>query len=132
MAQRDRPLSPHLQIYQFQYTMVLSILHRVTGVFLSLGSILFVYWLAALAAGPEAYAAATHLLSSAAAKLIWVGLLFCLCYHLMNGLRHLAWDCGWGFEKRQARTSGWLVVIASIVLTILALVAMLPWLRGGT
>jgi len=131
MAERERPLSPHLQIYKFQYTMVLSITHRITGLFLSTGAVLFVYWLAALAAGPETYAVARRVLSSGLARIAWVGLLFCLCYHLANGLRHLAWDCGWGFEKRQARASGWSVVIAAVALTLLGVMALRPWLSGA-
>jgi succinate dehydrogenase / fumarate reductase cytochrome b subunit len=112
------------------YTMVLSITHRVTGVFLSLGSILFVYWLVALSAGPDHFAAAQRILSSGFAKLIWAGLIFSYCFHLANGVRHLAWDCGWGFEKHQARASGWAVVVVVVVLTTAFLVA--AWrLTGG-
>jgi succinate dehydrogenase / fumarate reductase, cytochrome b subunit len=117
MTTRARPLSPHLQIYRPMYTMVLSIIHRITGVLLSLGSILFVYWLFALAAGAESYRAAQAILSSGFAKLIWAGLVFSFCFHLANGIRHLAWDCGWGMEKHQARASGWAVVIAAFLLT---------------
>jgi succinate dehydrogenase / fumarate reductase cytochrome b subunit len=93
--------------------------------------VLFVYWLAALAAGPQSFAAASRALSSGLAKVVWIGLLFCLCYHLGNGLRHLAWDCGWGFEKAQARASGWSVVIAALALTVVVVVAFNHWLAGG-
>jgi succinate dehydrogenase / fumarate reductase, cytochrome b subunit len=99
------------------YTMVLSITHRITGVFLSLGAILFVYWLVALSLTPDRYAAAQRLLGSGLAKLVWAGLIFSFCYHLANGLRHLAWDLGWGLEKRQARASGWVVVVVALLLT---------------
>lgn len=112
------------------YTMVLSISHRITGVFLSLGSILFVYWLSALAGGPDSYASAQRALSSGFAKLIWAGLIFSFCFHLANGVRHLAWDCGWGLEKRQARASGWAVVAIATVMTAACLIA--AWrLSGG-
>lgn len=113
------------------YTMVLSICHRITGVFLSLGSILFVYWLVALSAGEASYASAERVLSSGLAKLIWAGLIFSFCFHLTNGLRHLAWDCGWGFEKRQARASGWVVIVLATVLTVAFILA--AWrLTGGS
>ena len=113
------------------YTMVLSILHRITGVALSLGSILLTYWLFAVALGPEAYATAQGVLSSGFAKLVWAGLVVSFCYHLANGLRHLAWDCGWGLEKRQARASGWGVVAVTVVLSLAALAASLHFLGAG-
>lgn len=119
MAHRERPLSPHLQIYKFQYTMVLSIAHRITGIFLSLGSILFVTWLMALALGRDSYAAVSALLSGTFAKVVWAGLIVSFCYHLLNGIRHLAWDCGYGLEKGQARASGWMVVLATVLLSAL-------------
>lgn len=112
------------------YTMVLSISHRITGVFLSLGSLLFVYWLAALSAGPDSYATAQRILSTGLAKLVWAGLIFSFCFHFANGLRHLAWDCGWGFEKHQARASGWAVVVLAAVLSVAVILA--AWhLTGG-
>ncbi len=113
------------------YTMVLSILHRITGVLLSLGSILLAYWLLAIALGPEAYAKAQQILSSGFAKLVWVGLIVSFCYHLANGVRHLAWDCGWGLEKKQARASGWGVVILTVVLSLVALGASMHFVGGG-
>lgn len=112
------------------YTMVLSISHRITGVFLSLGSLLFVYWLVALSAGPESYASAQLALSSGLAKLVWAGLIFSFCFHLANGVRHLAWDCGWGLEKRQARASGWAVAVVAAVLALACILAALR-LSGG-
>jgi succinate dehydrogenase / fumarate reductase, cytochrome b subunit len=117
MPERERPLSPHLQIYKFQYTMVLSITHRLTGVLLSVGSVLFVYWLMAIALGSQPYAGARELLSTPVARIAWAGLIACFCYHLANGIRHLVWDCGFGLEKRQARASGWAVVVATLVLS---------------
>lgn len=113
------------------YTLVLSISHRITGVFLSLGSILFVYWLLALSAGPDSYASAERILSSGFAKLVWAGLIFSFCFHLTNGLRHLAWDCGWGLEKRQARASGWAVVVIAAVLATACIITALRLTGGG-
>ncbi len=119
----QRPLSPHLQIYKFQYTMVLSSAHRITGLLLSVGSLLLVYWLWAIAAGQAQYARAMSCLSSPWVKALFLGLTFCFFYHLCNGVRHLAWDLGYGFEKRQARASGWLVVICAALLTVAAVLA---------
>ncbi len=107
------------------YTMVLSITHRITGLFLSVGSILFVYWLLALSLTPDRYAQAQRILGSGFAKLVWAGLIFSFCYHLANGLRHLAWDMGWGLEKRQARASGWAVVVVALVMTVAVIFAAL-------
>ena len=105
------------------YTMVLSISHRLTGIALSAGSLLLVYWLFALSQGPVAYERAQAILGSGFAKLIWGGLLFSFCYHLCNGVRHLVWDCGWGLERPQARRSGWAVVVLSVLLTLGGLAA---------
>jgi len=115
MAQRARPLSPFMH-YRWQYTNTLSILHRITGVFLSLGFLLLVYWLAAAAAGAERYAAATATLSSPLVQLVLIGAAFAFCYHLLNGIRHLVFDMGHGFELQTARRSGWAVAIGAIVL----------------
>lgn len=115
MAQRARPLSPFLH-YRWQYTNTLSILHRITGVLLSLGFFLLVYWLAAAAAGPERYQAARDALGSLLAQLVLFGATFSFCYHLLNGVRHLAFDLGHGFERKTARASGWGVAIGSLVL----------------
>jgi succinate dehydrogenase / fumarate reductase cytochrome b subunit len=101
--------------------MVLSITHRLTGLALSVGSLLLVYWLFALAVGQETYATALGLLSSPVAKVIWAGLIVSFCYHLANGIRHLAWDLGLGFEKSQARASGAVVVVATVLLSALVL-----------
>jgi succinate dehydrogenase / fumarate reductase, cytochrome b subunit len=130
MAHRERPLSPHLQIYKFQYTMVLSITHRFTGLLLSVGSLFFIYWLMALALGPERYVAASALLSGPVARIAWAGLILCFCYHLANGIRHLVWDCGLGLERRQARASGWAVVLVTVVLGALSIVYVFD-LAGG-
>ncbi|MDH3239560.1 MAG: succinate dehydrogenase, cytochrome b556 subunit [Alphaproteobacteria bacterium] len=124
MAQDDRPLSPHLQVYRPQFTSILSILHRITGVALGLGALALVAWLAALAAGPEAFAVARGVARSWLGCLVLVGFTWALFYHLCNGIRHLFWDAGMGFELETARLSGYGVVAASVVLTALA------WLAG--
>lgn len=116
MAQPERPLSPFLH-YRWQYTMTFSILHRITGVLLSGCFFLLVYWLAAAAAGPEAYAGARRCLGSAPTQLVLAGGLFAFCYHLLCGIRHLVWDTGRGFELATARKSGWAAMIGAVLLT---------------
>jgi succinate dehydrogenase / fumarate reductase cytochrome b subunit len=118
MAQPERPLSPFMQ-YRWQFTNTLSILHRVTGVLLSLCFFVLVYWFAAAAAGPERYSAALQTLVSPLTQLVLLGGLFSFCYHLLNGIRHLFWDAGYGFALPIARKTGWLAAIGAIVLTFL-------------
>jgi succinate dehydrogenase / fumarate reductase cytochrome b subunit len=116
-----RPLSPHLFIYRFGYTMSLSILHRFTGLALSMGFILLAYWLAALAWGESAY---QRLTSGGVAVLLRIGLalwLVAFLYHLANGVRHLFWDAGMGLERAQARRSA-VIVLLSVAVAALALV----------
>ncbi|MBA3493647.1 MAG: succinate dehydrogenase, cytochrome b556 subunit [Gammaproteobacteria bacterium] len=114
-----RPLSPHLQIYRLPFAAILSITHRLTGVFLTLGSVLLVYWLVAIASGETAYLEAQALLGS------WYGSLglflssFALYFHLCNGVRHLFWDAGYGFELKTVDTSGQMVIILTVVLTVI-------------
>ena len=130
MAQRARPLSPFLH-YRWQYTNTLSILHRITGVLLSLGFFLLVYWLAAAAAGAERYRASMDTLSSPLAQLVLFGAAFSFCYHLLNGVRHLFFDLGHGFELRTARASGWAVAIGALVLGLLLWFAVRAGLGGA-
>jgi succinate dehydrogenase / fumarate reductase, cytochrome b subunit len=113
-----RPLSPHLGYYRWQYTMTLSILHRATGLALSVGSLLFVYWLVALAAGADAYAAAQVFFAHPATKLGLVGFSFAFFYHLCNGVRHLVWDTGRGLERRSAQASGWSAFLLAAAATV--------------
>jgi succinate dehydrogenase / fumarate reductase cytochrome b subunit len=120
MARSDRPLSPDLQIYRPQLTSVLSITHRLTGVAISIGSPLLVYWLIAAAAGPSAYAALYGFLASWLGLLLLLGWTFSLFFHLCNGIRHLFWDAGCGFNLQTIYASGWAVVAISIVLTLAA------------
>ncbi len=117
MTTDRRPLSPHLQVYRPQLTSVLSILHRVTGVVLAIGTLLLVYWLLAAAAGPEAYEVARSILGSMLGQLalfLWTWTLF---YHLCNGIRHLWWDSGRGFDIPSVYKSGRTVLWASVILT---------------
>nr|WP_298725555.1 succinate dehydrogenase, cytochrome b556 subunit [uncultured Steroidobacter sp.] len=114
----ERPLSPFM-MYRWQYTNTLSILHRVTGCALSVGLLLFVYWLVAAASGPEAYASAQAVFANPLTKALLVGFSFAFFYHLLNGVRHLAWDTGHGFEKKMARTSGMIAFWGAVALTAL-------------
>jgi len=115
----ERPLSPFMlgQYYRFQLTSVLSLLHRVTGVGLSVGTVLLAAWLVALAAGPWAYAAfATHLTAWYGQVLLF-GWSWALLYHLCNGVRHLAWDLGYGYSIPAVYRSGYAVAALSVLLT---------------
>jgi len=120
LSSTERPLSPHLQVYRPQLTSVLSILHRLTGVFLSLGTLLLVWWLVAAASGPEAFATAQGFIGSWLGYLLLLGWSVALFYHLCNGIRHLAWDAGYGFELENVYRSGWAVILGTGVLTVLA------------
>ena len=97
-TKRERPLSPHLQVYRWQITMTMSILHRVTGVALAVGAFGLVWWLLALAGGPESHAQFSDAANSIIGQVFLFGFSFCLIYHFFNGIRHLLWDIGWGFE----------------------------------
>ena len=126
----SRPLSPHLQIYRRQITSVLSISHRATGLALSAGTLLLVWWLVALARGPEAFASAQGLVGSWVGRILLLGWTFSLFFHLANGIRHLFWDAGYGFEIKTTTASGWAVVVASVALTLIAWVAGLAAMAG--
>src|ERR687883_1991774 len=120
MAQAERPMSPHLQVYRWQLTSVMSILHRATGVALSLGTILLVWWLGAASDGPEPYAAVQHFLASWIGLLLLFGWSVALFYHLCNGIRHLWWDTGHGLDLRSVYMSGWAVLVGTAILTVIA------------
>ncbi|WP_421707736.1 succinate dehydrogenase, cytochrome b556 subunit [Algihabitans sp.] len=123
-----RPLSPHLQVYRPQLTSVLSILHRITGLALASGTLLLVWWLVAAAVGPEAYAAASGFIGSWLGLFMLLGWSAALFYHLANGIRHLVWDAGYGFELETVYRSGWAVVVATVALTALAwLIGLIAW-----
>lgn len=122
-ARVRRPLSPHLQIYKPQITTTLSIMHRIAGVGLGVGTLLFVWWLAAAADSDAAFGHAAHFISSPLGWLLIAGWTLALWYHFCNGIRHLFWDVGRGFELTQVHASGRFVVIAAVVLTLLTLIA---------
>lgn len=121
--QSNRPLSPHLQVYKPQYTSILSITHRATGVALAVGTLLLIYWLVGAAGGPESYAAAQGFIGSFFGRLLLFGWSAALFYHLCNGIRHLFWDAGYGFELAEVYRSGWAVVVAAAGLTLIAWIA---------
>lgn len=116
MATRNRPLSPHVFHYRWGWTMSLSILHRSTGLILSVGTVLAALWLMALAAGPAAFAQAQAYAGHWSGRLVLFGWTLALCYHLCNGIRHLFWDAGKGFELHHARRSGAAVIISTLLL----------------
>jgi succinate dehydrogenase / fumarate reductase, cytochrome b subunit len=115
-----RPLSPHLSVYRMsRYTLATSIANRFTGVALSAGLLLLVYWLVAVAGGARSYAYALRVLSARPTQLIYAALIVAVCYHLVAGLRHLVWDTGRALERAQSRSSARLVIILSLVLILL-------------
>lgn len=114
-----RPLSPHLQIYRPQWTSITSILTRITGNALIVGTVLVVWWLLALATGPDAFATADGFVRSWFGDLVLLGSLWALWYHALAGLRHLVWSTGRFLEIHQAELFGKIIVAASVVLTIL-------------
>jgi len=128
MTNRPRPLSPHLQVYRWQITMLMSILHRATGVALVVGAFGLAWWLLAVAAGGEAYAAAAACVASPFGMVMLFGFSLALVYHLLNGIRHLLWDAGWGFEIPEVYRSGYVVFGLTVLLTALIWVVAL---RGG-
>jgi succinate dehydrogenase / fumarate reductase, cytochrome b subunit len=116
---RERPLSPHLSVYRMsRYTLATSIFNRFMGVGLSIGLILLVYWLMAVASGASAYAQAQRVLALGIFKIVYAALLIATCYHLVAGIRHLVWDTGRGLERSQSQRSAWLVVTVSVVLIV--------------
>ena len=130
MANRERPLSPHLQVYRWQVQMVTSILHRATGVVLALGSLLIAWGLIALAAGPESWAGFTACARSALGFLVLFGWSWALAFHLINGIRHLVQDAGYAYKIETFVRNGWISVWGSLAVTCLIWVlAMMQ--RGG-
>jgi succinate dehydrogenase / fumarate reductase, cytochrome b subunit len=115
MLSRPRPLSPFLH-YRWQYTNTLSILHRLSGIALTAGFVLLVTGLVALASGASAYSRVVRLAESAVGKLLLLFILAAFGFHLSNGIRHLAWDAGFGFSRTQARRSAWLVLVAAVAI----------------
>ncbi|RLA26905.1 MAG: succinate dehydrogenase, cytochrome b556 subunit [Gammaproteobacteria bacterium] len=114
----DRPLSPHLAIYSWKISSTLSIVHRMTGVALSFGALVLVGWLVSIVSGYNMYSVVNDLLSSIIGSLALFGWTFCFFYHLCNGIRHMCWDVGKGFERLRAQQSGMLVLAVAIILTV--------------
>jgi succinate dehydrogenase / fumarate reductase, cytochrome b subunit len=116
--ERRRPLSPHLTIYRWQVTMLASITHRLTGMGLALGAAVLAWWLVAVSNGPEGYESFMNYAQTPLGFLILFLFTWALCFHFFNGIRHLAWDLGYGFEKHTATQTGSLVYILSVVVAI--------------
>jgi succinate dehydrogenase / fumarate reductase cytochrome b subunit len=114
-----RPLSPHLQVYRPQITSVLSILHRITGIFLASGTLVLIIWLAAIATSAPFYKTLCNLTPAWLREIYFFILSYAFFYHLCNGIRHLSWDAGYGFDLKSVHLSGWIVVGSSIFLTLL-------------
>lgn len=129
MANRERPLSPHLQVYRWQVQTVTSIVHRTTGIILSVGNLLIVCGLLSLAAGPESWANFTAFTRSILGFLIMFGWSWALAFHLINGIRHLVQDAGMGYRIESFIRSSWISVFGSLVLT--ALIWMFAMTQGG-
>jgi len=119
MVIHTRPLSPHLQVYRWYVSMFTSIVHRVTGLAAGVGALLLVWWLLALAAGPDAFSATQAIFSAWYGRLVLFGITWALFFHLLNGIRHLVWDTGRGFELKTARASGLFVIILSVILSVI-------------
>ena len=116
----NRPLSPHLQIYRMPMLAILSILHRATGIALSVGALYLATWVIYAASNPQAYALFQGFNGSIVGRIILGGWLFSAYYHLCNGIRHLFWDAGYGFALKDADRSGWVVIVISLVATVLS------------
>lgn len=128
-ADRDRPLSPHLQIYRLPLNAITSIIHRITGILLALGAVVVVAMLIAAADGSQAYRVAYDLAASWPGRVVLLGFTLALYYHLCAGVRHLFWDAGYGFSLEAARRGSWLVIAGAVVLT--AVTWVLAYTVGG-
>jgi len=126
----SRPMSPHLQIYRWPLSMALSILHRASGIALSVGTLLLTWWLVAAATSPQAFAQVQGFIASPIGMLLLFGWSVALIFHLFTGIRHLAWDMGYGFEPGEYNASGRLVVIATAVGVVLVWAIGLTVWRG--
>ena len=119
MSNTERPLSPHISIYRWPITMTLSILHRGTGLALAVGFLVLAAWLVSAASGAVEYADFMALVATPLGRLLMIGWTFAFFYHLANGIRHLVWDAGHGFEKSQATASAWFVLVTATVATVI-------------
>ena len=125
MSNKERPLSPHLQVYRLPFAAILSILHRMTGAALAVGALLLTWWLLAALTGVGAFAAFDAFRSSYIGKFMLFGWLFSFVYHFLNGIRHLKWDLGYGVEIKSVNRSGAVAVAGTAILTLLL------WFSGG-
>jgi succinate dehydrogenase / fumarate reductase cytochrome b subunit len=125
MSNNGRPLSPHISIYRWPITMTVSILHRATGIALSVGFVVLSLWLFDAASGAEHYGVLMSYLDTVVGKILLIGWSFSFFFHLGNGVRHFFWDIGRGFEKSTADASAWFVLIFAVVLT-----ALFWWVRS--
>ena len=116
----NRPLSPHLQVYKMILTMLMSVVHRITGAALYFGTVLMVIWLLAIAAGDQSkfYVIVTSLYSSWFGQLVLFGFTWALIHHMLGGLRHFIWDLGYGFSKEASNTMAKLTIIGSVIITL--------------
>ncbi|MEM7545469.1 MAG: succinate dehydrogenase, cytochrome b556 subunit [Pseudomonadota bacterium] len=118
----NRPLSPHLTVYRPQITSILSIFHRATGVAMAASMVLVVWWFLAAATGPEYFALVDGMLSSVLGALVLIASAFAFFYHFCNGIRHMWWDIGNGFEMEKVTASGIAVCAGSVIMTVLLLI----------
>lgn len=114
-----RPLSPHLTVYRFRPTMAMSILHRITGGALYVGTILLVWWLVAAASGPGAFGPASFFFSSIIGIIILFGYSWALIHHMLGGIRHLVWDTGHGLGKETSTKLAMATILGSLVITVI-------------
>ncbi len=126
----NRPTSPHLSIYKPQISSIPSITHRITGVGLGAGTVWLAWWLIAAASGPEAFATVQAFSGSIIGRLLLLGFTWAICFHFINGVRHLIWDLGYGFDLKSMEMSGWFTVYGSVGLTGLIWVAAIM-MRGA-
>ena len=119
MNDNKQPLSPHLSVYRWQITNTLSILHRLSGLVLFLAAFDFAIWLGSIALGGDAYAGVSRIFSTNILLIIWALVSLSFFYHLLNGIRHLLWDIGKGFEASHVKLTGLLVVFFSVIITAL-------------
>ena len=124
MTDNQNPLSPHLQIYRWHISSLLSITHRISGVINLFSLILIFFWLVVLSLGENNYELFLLVINSFIGKFILIGFTWSMSFHILSGIRHLVWDMGYGFEIKTANISGIIVIISSLILTIIF------WLLG--
>ncbi|MEM6464153.1 MAG: succinate dehydrogenase, cytochrome b556 subunit [Pseudomonadota bacterium] len=127
MGTQNRPLSPHLTVYRLYPTMVMSIVHRITGAALYFGTVLVAWWLIATAAGPSYFDFANAVFGSILGRLVLFGYTWALLHHMIGGIRHLVWDTGRGLEKHVSTKFAWITLISSVSLTIVLWAIALVW-----